>query len=83
MHYVPDINTRPGCAPAGTGFRQRMSPRRRSTDLEHEVSGTLSRGNDSRMGGQDFCVPAIITKGGTSHERIRGRAERMPADACI
>lgn len=29
MHYVPDINTRPGCAKAGTGFRQRMSPRRR------------------------------------------------------
>ena len=28
------------------------------TDLEQEVSGTLSKGDDSRMGGQDFCVPA-------------------------
>ena len=43
-----------------------------------EVSGTLSKGDDSRMGGQDSCVPATITKGGTSHECIRGRAERMP-----
>lgn len=45
------------------------------TDLEHEVSGTLSRGDDSRTGGQDFCVPATITKGRTSHERVRGRAK--------
>ena len=53
------------------------------TDLVHEVSGTLSKGDDSRMGGQDSCVPATITKGGTSHECVRGRAKRMPADACI
>lgn len=53
------------------------------TDLVQEVFGTLSKGDDSRMGGQDFCVPATITKGGTSHECIRGRAERMPADAYI
>lgn len=48
-----------------------------------EVSGTLSKGDDSRMGGQDFCVSATIKKGETSHECVRGRAERMPADACI
>lgn len=53
------------------------------TDLVQEVSGTLSKGDDSRMGGQDSCVPATITKGETSHECIRGRAERMPADAYI
>ena len=33
------------------------------TDLVQEVSGTLSKGDDSRMGGQDFCVPATIIKG--------------------
>lgn len=35
----------------------------------------MSRGDDSRTGGQDFCVPATITKERTSHERIRGRAK--------
>lgn len=68
----PEQGSGNGCLPGEGG-----------TDLEHEVSGTLSRGDDSRMGGQDFCVPATIIKGGTSHERVRGRAERMPADACI
>lgn len=40
------------------------------TDLVHEVSGTLSKGDDSRMGGQDSCVPAtliekvVLQKGG-------------------
>lgn len=60
-----------------------VSPGEGGTDLVHEVSGTLSKGDDSRMGGQDSCVPAKITKGGNSHECVRGRAERMPADACI
>ena len=35
-------------------------PGEEGTDLEQEVSGTLSKGDHSRQGGQDFCVPAII-----------------------
>ena len=36
-------------------------PGEEDTDLVQEVSGTLSKGEHSPVGGQDFCVPAIIT----------------------
>lgn len=35
-----------------------------NTDLEQEVSGTLSKGDHSHPGEQDFCVPAITIQGG-------------------
>ena len=36
-------------------------PGEEDTDLVQEVSGTLVNGEHSPVGGQDFCVPAIIT----------------------
>lgn len=59
-------------------------PGEEGTDLEQEVSGTLSKGDHSRQEGRTFVyLPSYLLKGENSHECIRGRAERMPADAYI
>jgi len=57
-HYVPDLNTRPGGTLAGVRVQARDDfLGKGSANLGHEGSGTLSKGEYSHKGGQDFCVP--------------------------